>query len=100
VGLLQRGDQQFEMLLEHREQQVVLGLEVVIQHRLRGAARLGDVLHLRVRVAGAREQRSGRVHDRAGLVLVVVGANPRHPLLLPECAFPRWRDITRAAHRG
>ena len=59
-------------------EQLVLVAHVVIERRLRDAARLGDFVHRRRRVAALGEQLGGAGEDRLALQLVAGGTSAWH----------------------
>jgi len=61
-------------------EQLVLVADVVIERGLRDAARLGDFVHRRRRVAALREQLRSAGEDRLALQLVAGGASARQAI--------------------
>ena len=62
------------------DEKLVLVANVVVERGLGDAARLGDLVHRRRRVAAAREQLGGAREDRLALQLVAGGATARHAI--------------------
>src|SRR6185437_3833846 len=77
------------------DEQLVLVADVVIERRLRDAARLGDLVHRRRRVAAPREQACRATEDLLALLVVAVGTSAGH-----VSARPVASPATNAARSG
>jgi hypothetical protein len=78
VDLGDEREQPGDVRLGDLGEQLVLVAHVVVERRLRDAARLGDLVHRRRRVAAPREQLGGAREDRLALQLVASGTSARH----------------------
>ena len=93
-GLGDRREQPVADLVEQRPVQLALGLEVLVQHGLGDAGRLGDVVHRGVVVAGPGEDLEGDVEE-----LLAAGGGREAGRHRPT-GLPRWSLGVRGPVRG
>ena len=94
------GDELIEMLGQQRQKQVVLGGKIVVQHRFRRAAELGDVIQLGAGISDLGEKYRRAVENRLIFVFVVVCAYPRH-CVVPVCVLsPSARSLDRSLSKA